>query len=260
MIYVAVIDGAGAPVSGVSAEDFAVREDGVDREVIGLRPAVQPLSVAVLVDTTSGTERYVVGMRGGLVAFARGLLEANPKNEIAVWDFGGAAQQLRGFTSDVSALEKQLGSVYARADAGSVLLEAIYLASESLARRASPRRAIVAINVEPGVELTDRRPQQINESLMKSRAQLWTVSLQRGEVPSGDGRDALLTNLVRNAGGVRERILTDTAIERYLRRYAAALAGQYEVSYRRPSGAAKVVQTGIRRDGVKVIAGLFAPQ
>ena len=69
-----------------------------------------------------------------------------------------------------------------------------------------------------------------------------------------------MTSLVRNAGGVRERILTDTAIERYMRLYATALASQHEVTYRRPSGNAKVVQTGIRRDGVKIIAGLFAPQ
>ncbi len=176
-----------------------------------------------------------------------------------MWEFGVAAQSVRDFTSDATTLEKSVGKVSARSDAGSVLLEAIYLASEALARRPSPRRAIVVFNVEPSVELTERQPQGINESLRQSRAQLWTVSLQRGIVESG-GRDALLTSLVRNAGGVRERILTDTAIERYMRLYATALASQHEVTYRRPSGSAKVVQTGIRRDGVKIIAGLFAPQ
>ena len=258
-IFVSIVDGTGKPVTGVAADEFALREDGVDREVKALKPAAAPLSVAVLVDTTAGTERYLVGIRNGLTAFARDLLAANPQNEIGVWEFGVAAQRVREFTSDAATLEKNFGRVYARSDAGSVLLEAVYLASEALASRPSPRRAIVVFNVEPSVELTERQPQRINESLMKSRAQLWTVSLQRGEVPSGDGRDALLTTLVRNAGGIRERILADAAIERHMRLYAAALAAQYEVTYRRPAGSAKVVQTGIRRDGVKVIAGLFAP-
>jgi VWFA-related protein len=258
-MFVSVIDAAGKPVSDVTAADFAVREDGAEREVTGMRPSSEPLSVALLVDTTAGTERYLVGIRNGLTAFVRDVLTRNPNNEIAVWEFGVAAQRVRDFTSDAATLEKSVGQIYARSDAGSVLLETIYLASEALARRPSPRRAIVVFNVEPSVELTERQPQGINESLMKSRAQLWTVSLQRGLVESG-GRDALLTSLVRNAGGVRERILADNAIERYMRLYATALASQYEVTYRRPSGSAKVVQTGIRRDGAKIIAGLFAPQ
>ena len=258
-MFVSVIDAAGKPVSDVTAADFAVREDGAEREVTGMRPSSEPLSVALLVDTTAGTERYLVGIRNGLTAFVRDVLTRNPNNEIAVWEFGVAAQRVRDFTSDAATLEKSVGQIYARSDAGSVLLETIYLASEALARRPSPRRAIVVFNVEPSVELTERQPQGINKSLMKSRAQLWTVSLQRGLVESG-GRDALLTSLVRNAGGVRERILADNAIERYMRLYATALNAQYEVTYRRPSGTAKVVQTGIRRDGLKVIAGLFAPQ
>ena len=258
-MFVAVIDAGGKPVSDVTAADFAVREDGAEREVTGMRPSSEPLSVALLVDTTAGTERYLVGIRNGLTAFARDVLTRNPNNEIAVWEFGVAAQRVRDFTSDVAQLEKNLGRIYARSDAGSVLLETVYFASEALAKRPSPRRAIVVFNVEPSVELTERQPQQINESLMKSRAQLWAVSLQRGAVEGGN-RDSLLNSLVRNAGGIRERILTDTAIEQYLHLYATALNAQYEVTYRRPSGNAKMVQTGIRREGVKVIAGLFAPQ
>ena len=258
-IFVSVIDGTARPVTDVKTSEFALREDGVEREVIALRPVSEPLSVALLVDTTAGTERYIDSIRKGLAAFARDLLAANPKNELAVWEFGVAAQRVRDFSSDSAAVQKELGRVFPRADAGSVLLETVYLASEALARRPLERRAIVVFNVEPSVELTERQPQQINESLMKSRAQLWALSLQRGEIESG-GRDFLLNSLVRNAGGLREKILADTAIERYMTAYAAALATQYEVTYRRPSGTAKVVQTGIRRDGVKVIAGLFAPR
>lgn len=258
-MFVSVIDAAGKPVSDVTAEDFAVREDGVEREVTGMRPSSEPLTIALLVDTTAGTERYLVGIRKALTAFARDVLTRNPNNEIAVWEFGVAAQKIRDFTSDAGQLENNLGRIYARSDAGSVLLETVYLASEALAKRPSARRAIVVFNVEPSVELTERQPQQINESLMKSRAQLWAVSLQRGAVEGGN-RDSLLNTLVRNAGGIRERILTDSAIEQYMRLYAAVLNAQFEVTYKRPSGGAKLVQTGIRRDNVKVIAGLFAPQ
>ena len=258
-IYVSIVDGQGRAVSGVTADDFALREDGVDRAISGLAPAKAPLQLALLVDTTSGTERYIEDLRKGLAAFIRQALAARPDTSIAVYEFGVACQRVRDFSSDAAAIEKEVARIYPRSDAGSVLIECVHMASEALAKRESPRRAIVVFNVEPGVELTDRQPKQVNDSLMKSRAQLWTLSLQRGEILSG-GRDALLDSLVRNAGGIRERILVETAIERYMKQYATLLAAQYEVTYRRPGDSAQVVQTGIRVEGVKVIAGRFAPR
>ena len=258
-IYVSVLDGQGRTVTGVTSEDFALREDGVDRAIVSMAPAKAPLQVALLVDTTAGTERYMESIRSGLVAFTRDLLKANPTAEIGVWEFGVACQRVRDFTSDPAALEKELRRTFPRSDAGSVLLECIHMAGGALARRPSERRAIVVFHVEPGVEMTERQPQQINQALLNSRAQLWTLSLQRGQIESG-GREGLLDSLARNAGGVRERILVETAIERYMRQYAAALSGQYEVTYRRPSGSAQIVQTGLRVEGLKVITGRVAPQ
>jgi VWFA-related protein len=258
-IYVSVLDSQGRTVTGVTADDFAVREDGAERAIVSMTPAKAPLQVALLVDTTAGTERYIDSIRKGLVAFVRDVLKANPSAEIGVWEFGVACQRVREFTSDGAALEKELTRVFPRSDAGSVLLECIHMAGEALSKRPSERRAIVVFHVEPGVEMTDRQPQQINQALVKSRAQLWTLSLQRGQIESG-GREALLDSLARNAGGVRERILVETAIERYMRQYAAALGGQYEVTYRRPSGSAQIVQTGLRVEGLKVVTGRVAPQ
>ena len=52
-IYVSVVDGKGNPASGLTAEDFRVREDGVAREVLKVGPATEPLTVAFLVSTTA---------------------------------------------------------------------------------------------------------------------------------------------------------------------------------------------------------------
>ena len=52
-MFVSVLDAAGTPVSGLSVTDFVVEEDGAEREVLDVRPAVTPMQIAILVDTSA---------------------------------------------------------------------------------------------------------------------------------------------------------------------------------------------------------------
>ena len=55
-VYARVLDRAGAPVTSLAAADFTIREDGVEREVLRVTPARDPLRVAVLIDTSQGNQ------------------------------------------------------------------------------------------------------------------------------------------------------------------------------------------------------------
>lgn len=258
-IYVSVLDAEGTPVTDMTAADFAVREDTVDREIVSAALTTEPLSIAMLVDTTDGAEDYVADIRAGFKAFVQDVLAKSPQSQLSLWEFGQAAIRIRDFTSDAAALDKDIGRIFPKPRAPSVLLEALYDTSQALAKRPGPRRAIVALNVEPVDEQSRQEPKKINEALLKSRAQLWSLSVQKGSLKNPQ-RDLVLNTLVRNAGGQREFIVAQSAIESYLRRYAAALTSQYALTYTRPSGTANVVQTGARRQGVKIVTGIFAPQ
>ena len=45
-IFVSVLDADGNPVTGMTAADFAIREDNVDRKIVDVKPASQPIYVA----------------------------------------------------------------------------------------------------------------------------------------------------------------------------------------------------------------------
>ena len=181
------------------------------------------------------------------------------RSQLSLWEYGQAAVRIENFTSDADKLGRTAARLFPKPRSASVLLEALFDASQSLAGRPSPRRAIVVVNIEQGDEQSRREPPQVNESLIFSRSQLWLVSVQKGQL-AAEKRDLALNALVRNAGGRREFIVAASAIEGYMRQYAAALTSQYEITYRRPSRSAKIVQTGVRREGARVIAGLAAPQ
>lgn len=258
-IYVSVIDASGNPITDLTSGDFAIREDGVDSEVVTAKRATEPLSVALLADTSTRAEKFVPEMRAGFKTFIDAALTAAPESQISLWEFGQAAVRIHNFTNDGEAIGKTAGRLFPKPRAASVLLEALYDTSQALAGRPSPRRAIIVVNIEPADEQSRQEPQRINESLLRSRAQLWAVSMQNGQLANAT-RDLALNALVRNAGGRREFIVAASALESYMRQYAAALTSQYEVTYRRSSRVAKIVQTGVRREGARVIAGIAAPQ
>ena len=258
-IFVAALDQAGKPVKGLTAADFALREDGTDREITEVKPATEPLQIALLVDTTKAVDDILQDMRRSLVAFVRHVLTASPETSIRVMEFGQAAVGLTPFSASTDDLEKAVTRIAAKPGAGSVLLEAIIAASNDLGKRPSPRRAIVAVNLEPSDEQSREEPKKIIEALRKSVAQVWSISYQRGAAKNPQ-RDLVLNTLAKNTGGRREFIVGVSAIETLLKDYANALTSQYEVTYKRPEGRAQVVQVGIRREGVKLYASGFAPQ
>jgi hypothetical protein len=258
-IFVAALDAAGLPVRDLTIDDFRLREDGVDREIISVKVATQPLQVALLADTTQAADVLIRDLRTSLAGFVQQVHKTSPEALISIIEFGQAAVTVVPFVSDDAALNNGINKLVGRPGAASVLVEAIVDASNRLAKLPSPRRAIVSLNIEPSNEQSREEPKKVNESLRKSGAQLWSVSLQKGELRN-PGRDVVLNTVTKNTGGTRDFINSPSAIEGVLRHYADALTSQYEVTYKRPGTSAQVVQVGTLRQGLTLHASGFAPQ
>jgi len=258
-IIFGALDESGKPVKDIKAGEILIREDGVDRELVSVKPTTETLNIMLLADTSQAADDMLRDLRVSLMGFVRQVQTVNPDAQISLMEFGQAAVTVVPFTTSAVDLEKGVNTLVGKPRTASVLLEAINAASNNLGKRPSPRRAIVALNVEPSDEQSREDPKRIVESLRKSIAQFWCVSIQRGALRNPQ-RDVVLNVLTKNTGGDRQFIVAQSAIETHLRNFADALTTQYEATYKRPSGKATAVQIGVTRQGVKLHASGFAPQ
>jgi hypothetical protein len=269
-LYLSVLDAAGKPVKDIVADDVLIREDGVDRQVVAVKPAAQPISVAVLIDTAQGArvvdaygtpEEYVRDLRVAIGGFAKQLLGQSPNASVSLMEFGQAAITMVNYTSDPMEFNKGVNRIVSRPGVGSVLGEALEAANKDLAQRPGGRKAIVSLNLEPSNEQGFENGRQIGDAFRKSGAQLWSVSVQRGKLQNSK-RDVVLNDFAKLSGGQRDFVVGISAVEGILKGYADALIYQYEVVYKRPESnkEAKVVQVGVKRDGVKTHSSGYPPK
>lgn len=274
-VFVAVTDANGKPVTDMKVNELAVREDNVNREVMSLKPATQPLYLYILADTSrqagntgmmgrassSGGTELIRDIRGSLTEAVRTLYKLQPEAQTAVMEFGQAAITVQKFTNKVQDLERSINRLYPKPDAGSVILEAMIEASKQLQKVPSPRRAILTLNIEPGEEESRQEPRKIWETLRDSGANLWSVSVQTGQLRNPN-RDVVLNELTKLTGGRREFQIGPSAIKNAVSLFVEALASQYEVTYKRPDSSPNVQQVlvGTTRQGVKLHATMFAPK
>jgi Ca-activated chloride channel homolog len=233
-IYASVLDRAGAPVKALQTTDFIVREDGVQREILRVSPATDPLRIAVLVDTSRAIRPHVSNLREGLRAFVR---ELHGRDEIALYEFGERPTLLVDYTTDPTRLDAGIGRLFDHPASGAYVLDAIIEVSRNLRTREGARPIIVVVTAE-GPEFSERYHQTVLDDLRDSDATLHAlvVGRRRGSPieQAALERDLTLAKGSRNTGGRHEYLLTSMALTDRLRALAAELQNQYRVVYARP--------------------------
>jgi hypothetical protein len=266
--FVAAIDGGLNPVAGMTKEEWAVREDNVDRVVVDVKPATQPLDIVLMIDTTKSVSINVNELRDAVKTFAHTIFAGNPGANFSIMNVASAAVMVAESKKTPEDVDKILAKVYPDQTEPTVFLEGIVDASKKLAKSPSPRRAIVIVNLEGVPEISSMKIPEVLQQLLPSGASLWAVSYSNdvtkrliaastkggiGSANTGQNRDVILENAPRGTGGFRLNVEVPTALEGALTKVAGVLLGQYEITYTRPEGPTpKALQMGQTRNGVTI--------
>jgi hypothetical protein len=277
-IFLTVLDAQGKPVTDLRPDELALAErdesgQPVEREIISVRKATDPLAIVLLADTSKATGGAGMSQRGqvsgselvrdvrvAFSAFVKTMAAGSPESEMELMEFGQAAVTIQRMTSNVSDLQKGINRLFPKNNMPAVLLEAIADAAKTLSKVETPRRAMVALNVLPTDEQSRQQPNQMLQAVVNANASVWAVSYNSGTVAQ-DPRGVVLDALAKNTGGRRETIASQSALELYMTNIANALVNQYEVTFVRPPGAQpKLLQVGVTRTGLSLHTSIYPPK
>jgi VWFA-related protein len=233
-VYVSVLGPKNAPVTGLSAADFTVREDNAAREVIRAEIATDPMQVVLIVDDSQALNDALQPLRDGLTAFVDKL---NGHGEIGIVTSGDRATSLVGSTTSAVALKTGINRIFARPGAGARFLDAVMDVSQGFERRKAERPVIVALTMEAGPEYSNLHYQNVLKQLESSGAELHVLSVGSPSASMEDemrNRAQVIAEGTERTGGRRDQILTPSGLTEALPRVADELLHQYAVTYRRP--------------------------
>jgi len=238
-LYVSVVDDAGVPVPDLATTDVIVKEDNTPREVLSVRPADEPMTIALLVDTSQMARNDIAFMRTALPSFVAALTSPNErgeKSQIALIGFGERPTILTDYTSNPEQLQKGINRIWAQQGAGPYFVDAVYDVVKAFKKRGTARPVIVAVVAE-GRELSYTQYDQVLDPLRDSGAPLYALMLGS---PSGSisdearNRNMVLDKGTTDTGGRRDQLLAPSALKDRLALLANQLLHMYRVTYARP--------------------------
>ncbi len=257
-LSVVATDAKGGPVSGLTAADVVVVENGVAREVASLELDSRPLWVAVVVDTSAP---MATSFRLNVADAVASFLGTFPEGaRFAVWTTGDRPRKVADFGTDPAQAARSLKRAFP--SGGNTLLDALVEAGDDLAKKEGSRTVVVAVTGS-GIGFSSFDRFQAADRAKATGAQFLAVQYDETGPPEmrGDGVDqvgrsdyeAVLGRLASETGGVHEHTLSASGVARALGVVAAGLTAQYNLTYRSLGGAKNPkVSIEVARSGVKV--------
>lgn len=230
-VLATVKDPNGALVGSLSKDDFELRDNGALQQLtVFERQTEQPLSIAVLIDTSGSTAKDLKYETDSVSRFLRAVLrEGNPSDSAALYSFNWEIVKQNGFTRNTSAIEHSLHGL--RGEAGTSLYDAVLLASRDIEDRTGRRILVVVTDGGDTTSHTDF--QRATEAAQLADAVIYPILVVPIKADAGrniGGENALTTMSQRTGGRVFAPTLgaeMDNAFDQILR----DLRTQYLLGY-----------------------------
>ena len=246
-----VVDEHGAPVAGLTKDDFMLTEDGKPQKIaIFEKESSTPLSIVLALDASESVLSDRGLERDAAKGFLRGLVR--PQDRVELLSFADTVDEVVDFTNDVHAIDSGIGRIQ-RGDA-TALYDAVYLASQQLAQAppvAGERKVMVLITAG---ENTTRHGSYDAALEQAQRAGAMIYSLIIVPVAADAGRDEggehALIQLAHDTGGKFYYVEDKRDLAPAFAHVSEDLRTQYTIGYYAPQKGGD--SAGLRQIGLQL--------
>ena len=226
-VFVSVTDANGAPVGGLTKEDFALAEDGHPQKIAVFdRESEMPLSIVLAIDTSGSVRKDRSIEQRAAHDFIHSLLR--PVDQLELIDFSSDVREVVPFTNNIRRIDSGLERL--RGGPATALYDAIYLSSENLAKR-SGRKVLVLISDGGDTVKGVDYPRALEQAI---RSETMVYSIIDVPIAADAGRDtggehAMIT-LSQETGG-KYYYADSTKLEKAFQQVSDDLRTQYLLGY-----------------------------
>jgi Ca-activated chloride channel homolog len=267
-LNVTATDGQGKYATDLSEEEFEVFEDGAKQKLTFFSKTQQPISLALLLDTSASMDERMGTAQEAAIGFARQL---HKDDQAEVIDFDSQVRVLSPFTNDAATLEKAIRST--TPNGSTSLYNALYIAlkelkkSKTAATTADIRRQAIVLLSDGDDTSSLIEFDQVLDLAKRSEVVIYAIGLRAGEIARREFKEAefVLKQLATETGG-RAFFVTDAReLAKIYQGIWDELSSQYAIAYSsanpKRDGAWRRIQVRLLRPNVtpRTKQGYYGP-
>ena len=181
-VFATVLDQTGAPVGGLTKENFKIAEDGVPQKIaVFSKESELPLSIVLAMDVSLSVKKDLKLEVESARKFVKALIR--PQDALSLFTFSETVNELTRFTSKVETIDAGLNRV--QPGKATALYDAIYLASQGVSRRQG--RKVLLVITDGGDTVSSTNYQQALRAAQESEAIVYSLIVQ--PITADAGRD-----------------------------------------------------------------------
>jgi Ca-activated chloride channel homolog len=227
-VFVTVTDQQGAPIGGLSKDNFQLREDGVAQKIAVFdKESALPLSIALEIDTSLSTRKDLPLELSSARSFVHAILR--PVDALSLYGFSEIVDQLVPFTSNLKQIDRGLDRM--QLGAATALYDALYLGSEALERRQGRKVLVVITDGGDTVSKTDYK--EALRAAQEAEAIVYSIIIVPIEASAGrdTGGEHALIQLSHDTGGRYFYATSGPQLDNAFRQISDELRTQYLLAY-----------------------------
>jgi Ca-activated chloride channel family protein len=227
-VFTTVTDESGAPVSGLSKNDFRVFEDGVEQNVAVFdRESELPLSVVLAVDASLSTRKDLPLELESAKRFAHAILR--PVDAISIYQFSQFVSEIIPFTRDLHVVDRGISRIHAQSS--TALYDAIYLGARALIPRDG--RKVLVVITDGGDTSSKINYSEAVRAAQTAEAIVYSIIMVPIEASAGRdiGGEHALIQISHDTGGKHYYASNLNSLDQAFKQISEELRTQYLIGY-----------------------------